>query len=703
MRRLGVVLLLLGVQRAQVLPDTIGAGRIELQLEDQAERSPEGIDWTQLADIYSGLARNPLDLNTATDVQLLKVPGMTPLLLRNLRLHQKRYGPLLSIYELQTIPGFTEQVYRQMQPFIRVKPTAAEDLSGKAFRLPSLSQLRQSSYFSFIQRAEHQSLQAWNGERWVGDSLSNAVGGPQRLYTRLWLQANPYLSVAVIGEKDFFEPFRWNPERRYYGYDFLSGHIAISEIGTLKRLVLGDYIMQFGQGLVFARGFGFAKGGDPIVTPKQPAFGLMPYTSVNDFQFWRGAAATFSPLKDVELTLMRSRRFLSGNPVQVIDDTISGEVEVVIDRLLTRGQHRTQAELNQRARLRSDAMGGVLAWRKDWQTVGLTFLHQTFSPKLRLAGREPHRFYDFAGTATYVGSAYWDLTLYNLNFFGEMAMSRSQGKALSAGVLAPLHTTVDAVVLLRHFDPNFHSFSSYTFAEAPFIVQNEQGFYLGARIRPSPRWEIQGFQDIYRFPWYRFRISTPTHGYETLLQITYTVRRKFQSYIRLRHEGRPFNTYWLYASPSEKLNDLTYHRRTFLRMQAVHEINPMWRFQSRLELVWYQREQRSGGYLFFQDVRWQPIPRLSLSVRWVTYRLNSFDARVFAFEAMPPTLFFVPFFYGYGHRTYAFLRLYLLEPHWTLWLRIGQNTFRRPDNMRLTRTTEALIQIEYQLWGGDNF
>lgn len=678
----------------QVLSDTVDASRIELQLEDQAESAPEGIDWTQLSDIYQEMARRPLDLNSASDEALLRVPGMTLPLLRALRAHQVRYGPLLSIYELQAIPGFTEAAFQLMRPFVTVRPATAYDFGEGSTQIPSWQQVREAARFTLIQRVQRQWQYSWDGLSWQPETLRNASGDPYRLYTRLWLQASPYLSVALIGEKDTYEPLQWAPAQRYYGYDFLSGHIAIGQIGSLQRLVVGDYILQVGQGLVFARGLGFGKGGDPILTLKQPAYGLVPYTSVNEYQFWRGAAATFRLSPQWELTGMVSQLRQDATLRQTLADTTEVP-EIEVTTLLSSGLHRTPSELARRKSLLHRAGGAILAWRKRWHSAGATILYQHFSPALNLAGPEPYKYFGFQGTENLLASGFWDFTWGNLNFFGEAATSRTGAKAINAAVIAALHPTLDIALQVRHFDPDFTSLYGYTFAERPFALQNEQGVYLGVRLRPAPRWEVAGFQDLYAFPWYRYRANSPTTGYETLLQVTYTIRRKLQVYARLRYEEKPYNVSSDFAQ-GEYLYRLIPHRRGYVRVHGVYEINPFWRYMARIEVSQYTRETQSRGMLMYQDVRWQPSFWLSVSLRWVMYRIESYDARIYTYEAMPPTTFFIPGYYGEGQRVYGMVRV-RVGRQWTVWVRVGQNLFRPPGERSYRRSTEALLQVRYQL------
>ncbi len=682
-------LCLLILLNAQILPDTTDTAPYELQLEDQAEQAPEDIDWTQLSDVYEGLARRPIDLNRTSIQELARIPGMTPQLIKNLREHQARYGPLLSIYELQAVPGFTERVIQQIKPFVRVAPATPNDLGSGPPPPPSLDRIRELARFTVIQRIQRNFFYRGDGTTWSPETLRSAQGDPYRLYTRLWLQANPYLSVALIGEKDYYEPLRWAPTQRYYGYDFFSGHLALGRLGRLEKLIVGDYILQVGQGLVLARGLGFGKGGDPILTLKQPAFGLVPYTSVNEYQFWRGAAASYRIAPRIEAIAFYSHLRQDGT---VIRDTTSEEEAVFVRTLLSAGLHRTPSELERRKNLLHTAQGAVLTYRHRYTTFGGTFLRQRFEPALNLSGRAFYQSYNFVGMENRLWSAFWDVTLGNVNAFGEAAVSASGGKAITSALIASLSPHLDAALQVRHFDPNFHSFYGYTFAERPFALQNEQGIYVGLRIRPAYAWEITAFYDLYRFPWYRYRAHGPTSGHENLVQVTYRPNRRFQVYARLRYETKPYDI----SGDTALIYRLTDHNRAYARVHLMYMPGNPWRYQARIEYSWYQREHFSLGYLLYQDVRWQPDFDWSVSIRWVVFRVGSYDARIYTYEAMPPTTFHIPGYYGDGQRWYVQVRR-RFGRHWTVWMRAGYLLVRFPAEREWRRGIDTLLQVRYQL------
>lgn len=69
------------------------------------------------------------------------------------------------------------------------------------------------------------------------------LGTPERFQTRYRYHYGSRVSAALTLDKDAGEKFISKP------FDFVSGNIALFKIGRFKKIVVGDYNLQFGQGL----------------------------------------------------------------------------------------------------------------------------------------------------------------------------------------------------------------------------------------------------------------------------------------------------------------------------------------------------------------------------------------------------------------------------------------------------------------------
>ena len=64
--------------------------------------------------------------------------------------------------------------------------------------------------------------------------------------------------------------------------DFSSYHLALYNLGIINKLVLGDYLLEFGQGLVLWSPYGLSKGADAVYPIKKRNNIIKPYTSSTD-------------------------------------------------------------------------------------------------------------------------------------------------------------------------------------------------------------------------------------------------------------------------------------------------------------------------------------------------------------------------------------------------------------------------------------
>ncbi|MEL6132565.1 MAG: helix-hairpin-helix domain-containing protein, partial [Bacteroidota bacterium] len=455
------ILLSLGILKAQVDPtqspsDTLTENTdLNLYIEDfiTGAEVDDQVDYTDLTDLLADLQKRPLDLNKATQDELIQIPGFNTLLYAQLRKYIGDFGELTSLYELQAVEGFNQDVIRQIQPYVTVAAVGAKDISPDAKKSagPPVKEVIEGMEVELIQRfvrileeqrgytAPDTTFRDIENDDRVDTVLSSRyAGSPLRSYTRLRGRYGQNFSFAITGEKDPGEQFAWRPENNLYGYDFLSGHVAIGGYGIIERLVIGDFAIQSGQGLTLSRGLGFGKGAFVINSIKQANRGIIPYSSVNENQYQRGIATTLR-FGDVRVTAFASRLNVDASIQET--DTLTNEV-LQASGLQTSGLHRTASELANRKSVLENMVGTRIEYRKGNLMLGTTHYYQAFGSEINQTLNEYNQF-DFRGTENYVNSFDWDWIIQNFNFFGEVGRSRSGGLAATAGLMGSIAPTVD--------------------------------------------------------------------------------------------------------------------------------------------------------------------------------------------------------------------------------------------------------------------
>src|SRR5690606_5879647 len=73
------------------------------------------------------------------------------------------------------------------------------------------------------------------------------------------------------------------------------------------------------------------------------------------------------------------------------------------------------------------------------------------------------------------------------------------------------------------------------------LPQNEEGMYWAWKYTPVRRVTVNGYIDIFHFPWLGFRRYKPSWGSEWLLRTTYQPARDISLFLQLRDESKLLN------------------------------------------------------------------------------------------------------------------------------------------------------------------
>ena len=280
--------------------------RPEIDLEEFAERLFQvQNDDVIYEDLYESLLlfySNPINLNNTSREELASLFILSPSQLSAFFEHIESTGKLLSIYELQSIEGFDNATINSMLPFVTL-------IENQNDNLPLIKKIINEENKYFILR-HFNVLEDQRGYDPANNNRYN--GGSNRLYGRFKASHTRDFSVGFTFEKDPGEPFGFNKVDQTRGFDFYSYHFQVYNRGKIKTLALGDYQLQFGQGLVFGAGFNPGKGAETVATIKRSSLGVRPYSSVLESGFFRGGAVTLKQ-NNFELTTFYSRLNQDGN------------------------------------------------------------------------------------------------------------------------------------------------------------------------------------------------------------------------------------------------------------------------------------------------------------------------------------------------------------------------------------------------------
>lgn len=609
--------------------------QVNLQLiEEYLEsiESDEGFDYLELIDFLTSLYRDPLDINSLTSEDLYNLFLLSDIQIVNFMTYRDAYGPFISIYELQAIPSFDLRSIQRILPFIA--------LSDKTASTSNVGRRLQNAQHELLMRTSR------TAETLDGSIKENGfVGDPYRHFLRYRMTEGRNFKFGVLAEKDVGEEFFKGSNKS--GFDFYTYHISLSDVSKkLKYIILGDYAVSLGQGLIVQNQFG--TGLTSFTTNvKRNNRTFKNYTSRNETNFFKGVGTTISLSPTWTTHLFASRNRISGT-LRDLDDDGTLESFSSIDES---GNHRTITEIEKKNKIKRSSLGGSLEHSLGNGNISLNLLLDHFDKTLDPLDR-PDNIFNTASNSFFNASIDYSFNLRNANIFGESAYSDNGGLAHIAGLLLGLDPKLDLALIYRNYSPNYTTINPNAFGQS-LNANNEKGLYIGLEIRPIRNITINAYADYWKNPWLRFRVDNPGSGEEYLIKLTYTKRRRFSSYVLFRTESKPRN------SQLDLPVDFAVAQKTSrLRFQVNNNISQTLELRNRLEFSFFKNDiDNHRGVLINQDVIFRPrdFP-LSFSSRVMWFNVADFDARIYTYENDVYNDFSIPFFSGNGLRYYLNLR-----------------------------------------------
>lgn len=661
---------------------------IEEALELHAETLEEEYDYTDLFAELEYLIYNPIPINIATHDQIRQLFFLNDIQINNLLQYIRDYGKIVTIYELAYIDGFDRQVIEMLLPLITLK----EEVSR--IQITPRQALRFGKNQLFVRY--HQLLETQQGFLPIDDSVlqqnpnQRYKGSPYRFYTRYAYNYRNRLRWGFTAEKDPGEEFFKGSQKQ--GFDFYSGFFYMKGDGVLRDIVIGDYHLQFGQGLTLWSTFTFGKSAD-IAAIRKIQRGLRPNTSVNENQFFRGSAVTLGHQR-FTFTAFGSRKNVDATVA--LTDSLTGKV-LEVSALQYTGLHRTPREMENRRSLGETVYGGRASYTGARFQAGATYYRMEFDASLEPTQRLYNRHY-FRGTENQVVGADLLYLFRGGQFFGEMSRSASGGMAiLAGGSLFPSSRLVLSGIY-RKYDNDYQNLYNAPFAESSNAM-GEEGIFLGMMLLVSPKVTFTGYTDLFRFNWLRFRVDAPSQGKEYLGEFTYHLSRTVEMRLRYRYKQRERNissdAFMPVLEPYEKQN---------IRFHIQYQVNRNLTLRNRVEWVLNTSNGKNPrhGYMMYQDVIWRPRTQWAFSARYALFDTDTFDERIYAYENDVLYAFSVPAYYYRGSRTYLLIR-YQASRKLDFWFRLSQTWFASESSLGSgldmidgNTRTEVKAQIRYR-------
>ncbi len=565
----------------------------EEQLEHNTINLEEDTRWQQL-ETY---ARRKVSLNTADAATLQSLGMLTPLQINDLLSYRRLLGAFISIYELQAVPGFDEVLIRRLLPYVAVG-------SGLYPQYNFRDYLRKGQHTLLLRYGRQ--LEKARGYKRADTLAPHYAGTPDQLLVRYRYNFTRYASWGITLEKDAGEQFFKGAQQQ--GFDFYSMHLFIRNYKKIKALALGDFTVNMGQGLLQWQSLAFGKSA-MVMQVKREGEVLRPYVSSGEHYFFRGAGMTLQQ-GNWQLTGFLSLRRLDGN---------SGELDSLaaapyISSFVTSGYHRSAVEAAKRGAVQQFSAGGNAVYDNDDWHMGVNVIQHHFTTPIQ-KNEEPYNLFAPEGQRLFNASFDYSGNWKQVHCFGEMATDAYGHIATVNGLLASVAPRADVALVYRYYDKRYQSLYSNAFGNN-YRPVNESGWYTAVTLRLTPQLKWEGYADLFRFPWLKFRTNASSAGQELLAALTYTPDKHTEAFIRYRHQATMENetggNRYIAASVPVITNSW--------RCQVSLPLGARLQLRSRLEWTYYSKAaNRQQGWLCYEELqyRFTTVPlRVSGRITW---------------------------------------------------------------------------------------
>ena len=395
-------------------------------------------------------------------------------------------------------------------------------------------------------------------------------------------------------------------------FDYISGYAMLNHIGKVRTLIVGDYKLSFGQGLVINNGMSFGKSAGWGLFSN---YGIRKHSSMSESNHFRGAA--------IDYTLGENSHFTAFLSYQNLDGTLRTNNHNAISSLKTDGLHRTLLERSKKGIVHELSAGGNYSYYHKGWLLGLTGIITHFSmplaPKFNTPSSLYRQFYPQGTIFSAVGASY----SYRRNRWivqGEYAFSTSNGvddhtvQTSNVGSSNP-NTGIAAVnsmryrlnsytflsALVRYYDARYATIYSKAFGENS-RPQNEVGAFVGITAEPWTKVNLEAYIDCFQSPKQRYRASAGAKGIEGQFKMTYNPSERTTWQIRYRLKSKQQD-----VKVGNDATRLYYATRHGLRIQWNYRLNEQFLLKTTASGTYCMNPSSPDemGYLLTQHLRWE--------------------------------------------------------------------------------------------------
>jgi hypothetical protein len=643
--------------------------------EDLAEGFTENDDETGqelVHEMLSDLLRQPLNLNRSSESDLNTSGLFSPFQVYGILKYRERYGPFYSIYELAAIPGFTQELLRDIAPLIALSDLQANTsrpaprgmlLSNAAIRLPA-------------------------SMAYLPDSAGIPVypGSPMKFTSRLRVDAGDRWSAAAAFEKDPGEHWmnRGRPEH-------FTGYLEYSGDKWLRKVTLGNFRIHRGMGLV--HGLGFRTAGSGVVTGGYRRSYSKAFASTMEYDYYRGVYAEIATGK------WSADLFCSVKPEDISLFRLTAPADL-FDQVRKTGLHRTDSERNGVGLARQQTAGLSINRSAGKSYLGMSLTGAAMG--LTKYGRDS---VDRIAPGLFQTSPRGALSIYGVAFgnryelFGEAAINQHTGTAVIAGGTFELNPALQTYFSLRRFDPVYTGLTPKAYG-AGTRPENETGINWGVSLAPFNHARLLLNTDISQKDNMPGLPAVPGFYLRNHLVFNYFPKAGPELELRITGRSKQKNSGSGRSGNGEYNHEQQYRFRLNGRWAIADQII----LSARLEQARLKTGGRSySGKILYSQITVIPAEKVRITYRYLAFDSEHWDNRIYTYEPGVRYSFLFPAWYGNGTRNLLVLSA-KLDRRFTVRSKLGTTAYAhrretgsgddiRPGN----RVWDGELQIQLDL------
>lgn len=449
--------------------------RFDLEEEITSENDLEDIEEFK-KNYFQGI-----DINKATRRDLENLQFLNNKQVENILAYVYQH-PLQSVYELQLIDNLDYYTINKLTQVIIVNNV---DKYKKKETLHSLFKQTKQELSSRLDYPLYK-RKGYNNK---------FLGLPWYSNIRYSFRVGHIVEWGLNAEKDEGEPFFALKNKK--GYDYLSFHLMLHNWRWIKDLVVGNYKLNFGEGLTIGSN-GFLHHYLPAFIYPSLAHEVKKHHSNDEYNYLSGIAATFQCHKSIEFTPFYSLRKLDAKIVNNCIKTI-----------YKNGKHRTNKDFIYRNKAYQRLVGLNLNFILSRIRFGLTAISIVYNYPLSKKNSLYNRYYP-QGKSFYNLGLHYQYFWMNFRLRGEVVKGK-KGIASINYLLYHAKPNLDFLLLHRYYSSDYWGLLSKSYGVS-HRIQNENGWAFLCQYVPSYHYSFNLSLDFYSFPWCSYRISKPSKG-----------------------------------------------------------------------------------------------------------------------------------------------------------------------------------------------